>query len=384
MKKRKRKLLKKIFSNSDLKYFFIIGSIITILIITSSSLIYWIERSIHSSNSINNIFDAVWWAIVTITTVGYGDMVPNTPSGRVVGIFLIFFGFTLFSLFTGLIASMMIDSKLRGVKGLKKIKESNHIIIAGWNKTGYIMLKTLAEKQQLTDKFIITGEYSEDFFSDLLAKFPELSLKFVRGDITQHQTFRRANLSQAKQAIILTEVDQTTKAKNYDDRTIIVANTIRYLSKKVPITVQLFDENNKVHLENININNIISFNEIGGYMLANNTIDNHYIKFFDSVLRNSKNILEICDIPPNFIGLSYSELFDFFSDKNKLLIGIISKKTVLEVNDIFSGDKSAIDDFIKSALEKSKKNYRKNPDQVQINPDNNYIIKKNDIGVVLN
>ncbi len=52
--------------------------------------------------------DAIWWGLVTITTVGYGDMVPVTGAGRIIGVFLLFAGIALFSVLTGFIANFFI------------------------------------------------------------------------------------------------------------------------------------------------------------------------------------------------------------------------------------------------------------------------------------
>ena len=49
--------------------------------------------------------DAVWWAIVTLTTVGYGDRFPITPEGRIVAALLMAAGIGLFGTFSGFVAS---------------------------------------------------------------------------------------------------------------------------------------------------------------------------------------------------------------------------------------------------------------------------------------
>jgi voltage-gated potassium channel len=53
---------------------------------------------------------AVWWAIVTLATVGYGDFVPTTPMGRVVGSAVIVFGVTFLAFLTATVTSYFVSS----------------------------------------------------------------------------------------------------------------------------------------------------------------------------------------------------------------------------------------------------------------------------------
>jgi voltage-gated potassium channel len=64
---------------------------------------------------------ALWWAVSTITTVGYGDVVPEQPVGRVVAAVLMIAGFAFLSLLTGMIASALVT---RRVSGEQKILRS--------------------------------------------------------------------------------------------------------------------------------------------------------------------------------------------------------------------------------------------------------------------
>ena len=102
--------------------------VILILLLVSSFLVYKFESG-KASASITSFWDGLWWAVVTIATVGYGDVVPGTSSGRMVGYVLIVFGFVLLSVFTGLIASLFVEDKLKGAKGLKQIKTHGHVVV---------------------------------------------------------------------------------------------------------------------------------------------------------------------------------------------------------------------------------------------------------------
>ncbi|HHW87719.1 MAG TPA: two pore domain potassium channel family protein [Chloroflexi bacterium] len=78
--------------------------VVMIVIIIGSILIVLIEAPMPGAN-IKTGDDAVWWAIVTVSTVGYGDTYPMTPAGRLIGAAMIVMGVSLFSVLTSYIAT---------------------------------------------------------------------------------------------------------------------------------------------------------------------------------------------------------------------------------------------------------------------------------------
>jgi voltage-gated potassium channel len=94
---------------------------VTIFVLASSTLVYILERG-RPETQFDSLWDAVWWSFVTIGTVGYGDIVPKTTGGRVVGIISIFFGVGLLSLFTATIASIFVERRIREGKGLENLR----------------------------------------------------------------------------------------------------------------------------------------------------------------------------------------------------------------------------------------------------------------------
>jgi len=74
--------------------------------------IYAVEQADPAAN-IKSANDALWWGLVTITTVGYGDRYPVSDGGRLIGTFLLFAGIALFSVLTGFIANAFIAPRRR-------------------------------------------------------------------------------------------------------------------------------------------------------------------------------------------------------------------------------------------------------------------------------
>lgn len=75
-----------------------------ILLIFASSVMYFVEHEAHPK-AFGSIIDSMWWGVVTLTTVGYGDVYPITPLGKFLGAILAFLGIGLFALPAGIIAS---------------------------------------------------------------------------------------------------------------------------------------------------------------------------------------------------------------------------------------------------------------------------------------
>lgn len=83
---------------------------VTLGIILVSALLVWLfERD--GTGSIREYGDGIWWAVTTVTTVGYGDAIPVTAEGRGIAVFLMVTGIVFFSLLTANIAAYFVESK---------------------------------------------------------------------------------------------------------------------------------------------------------------------------------------------------------------------------------------------------------------------------------
>ncbi len=74
------------------------------IIVIGSFVIFSVESQ-HSDSQINSMLDAVWWTVATVTTVGYGDIVPVTDTGKIVAIFFMFFGIGVLAIFLSVLGT---------------------------------------------------------------------------------------------------------------------------------------------------------------------------------------------------------------------------------------------------------------------------------------
>ncbi|MET4341462.1 cyclic nucleotide-binding domain-containing protein [Bradyrhizobium sp. MOS001] len=92
----------------------LIGCIVILIgvVLTFASLLYAIERDVQPSK-LGTIPDAMWWAIVTLGTVGYGDVVPVTPLGKFISVFAIISGFAMIALPVAIISTAFAEEVRR-------------------------------------------------------------------------------------------------------------------------------------------------------------------------------------------------------------------------------------------------------------------------------
>lgn len=78
--------------------------VVAVLLLISSSLIYFVENK-HQPEAFSSIPNSMWWGVITLTTVGYGDVYPISNAGKVIGAFISLLGIGMVALPTGIISS---------------------------------------------------------------------------------------------------------------------------------------------------------------------------------------------------------------------------------------------------------------------------------------
>ena len=85
----------------------------TILVNFFVLVISFLFHTIEAENNprIEGVLDSIWWAYATVTTVGYGDIVPVTSWGKILGIFLMLSGTAVFAIYIGVLANFFLEDR---------------------------------------------------------------------------------------------------------------------------------------------------------------------------------------------------------------------------------------------------------------------------------
>jgi hypothetical protein len=105
---KKKELIEDIVLNRGQYALFVTLLLMFIVVTVASLLVLQFESA--GGGSIDSAGDAIWWTLVTITTVGYGDFYPITPGGRIVGVFVMFSGIALIGALASMLASLLVSS----------------------------------------------------------------------------------------------------------------------------------------------------------------------------------------------------------------------------------------------------------------------------------
>jgi len=362
--------------------------IVLIIVFIGGALVFAAEvRKNHSMFS--GFFDAFWWAIVTITTVGYGDRYPVTTTGRVLALFLMFMGVVTTSILSGTIASIFVDRKIREGKGLQDVSLRNHLVLCGWNRNTERILEGIGKISGKKQEVVLVNAMDSEGYQTLTAKFEDIDLRFVRGDFTHEAILKKASIANAKAAILLSDESGENSLDNADERTILASLAIKSLNPDIVLSAEIVNPENEQHLKRANVDDIIIYGEFNGFLLASSTLSSGIPLLVKELLSfDSKNILKNISIPAQFVGKSFIELAEHFLKSGEgILIGLLSEEKKMTLDDILSEDSSAIDAFIKRKFAEAEidlyESEEKEELQIKLNPGKDYTIRDNDSAFVL-
>jgi voltage-gated potassium channel len=329
---------------------------------------------------------AVWWGLVTLTTVGYGDVVPVTLLGRVVGIGLMVIGFVSLSLVTATIASVFVERKFRQERGLEPVKTSQHILILGWPEEAEALLDQLLKRLSASIPVVLVNNMPPEHMDTIKGKYPRHMVFYLRGDYSREEILQKANVKGAIKAIILADRQSGETVAQVDQRTLFTALTLKALHAKLRIMAELLRSENRSYLERAGAEEVLIRGQYDSSLLAGAIASPAMFRIFTTLLIGDGQGLWEVEVPGRFYGRPLGELTTYLQEQHQaILLALYTEGRALSLEDLLSEEPSAIDDFIRRKFAETKMTHLLGRTKVecQINPPLTQILAPHQYAVVL-
>jgi voltage-gated potassium channel len=282
-------------------------------------LLYLAESGRENSN-INNLPDAFWYTIVTLTTVGYGDYYPVSTFGRIVGLVFIIGSVSVIGYLISQLTnqySAYLEKKRLGLLGTNF---EHHIIVIGWDKFG----------KQVVDEVVGSGKQVAIIVNDkatvdlIHEAYSNKEVFVLYTDFSNLDAFSKANIQQAATIFI-----------NFPDDTEVLIYLLN-LKKRYPdmnYVVSLNNPSLKETFSAAGVRYVVSKTEIASRLVASYTFEPDVALVAESIMTTALegeeyDLLEFCVKPQNpYVGKDYLDSYiDLKVEHDCVLVGI-NKKT---------------------------------------------------------
>ncbi len=277
---------------------------------------------------------AAFWNISVYLLSGLDSAMPRTTAGRGIVTIMLFVGVGTVAVFTGTIASILVERRIGRRRLMPTYELKEHIVLCNWNDKGLPIIKELhASIVRQKRPIVIVSERLEDVNlpeKEDLAEFEDVYL--IKGDPTQEHTLKRANLHFAYSIIVLADPHEAHLA---DAKNVLVCMAVKSLCagegcNTSKLLVEGVDPNNRDHLRRAGATEIVSADDFSLKLLAQSALHPGLSIVYERLLTISAETNEIYLEPtPSVVhGKNFGEANRLLqktreSDNPVVLIGVV-------------------------------------------------------------
>jgi voltage-gated potassium channel len=309
-------------------------AVITLLLVV---LVVYIDREGYSDTDDNGVslLDAFYYATVTLSTTGYGDIAPLSPSARLVNILVIT---PLRVLFLIILVGTTVEALTEGSRAQFRLNRwraavKDHTVVVGYGTKGRSAVRTLLTNDLDAAHIVIV-----DPSPDAIAEANAAGIVGVVGDATRSEVLERAEIGRAKRVII---------AAQRDDTSVLVTLTARQLAPRASIVVAVREGENAALLRQSGATSVVTSSDAAGRLLGLATMSpNVGVVMEDLLLAGSGLELTERVLRTKEVGASVA-------DVPELVVAVVRRGTVHHFNDPDIGPLQQNDRivYVRSALD---------------------------------
>lgn len=252
------------------------------------------------------LIDSLYMTIITVSSVGFGEVHGLSVAGKIFTSFLILFGLGTLAYVISIITSIIFEGQLNYfIRGYKKKsrrkKMENHVIICGYGRNGQQAAEELIAHKH---SFVVIEETHELVLDNL-----DKNIRFIEGNATEDETLIKAGIKTAKALI-------TTLPNDTDN--LFVVLTARSLNKDITIISRASSKSSEKKLRIAGVTNVVMPEKVGGAHMATLVTSPDVIEFLEHVSVRG-------DAPTNLVEITCSQLPKENLNKSIYEIGVRKK-----------------------------------------------------------
>ncbi len=289
-----------------------------VLVVILNYLLVYIERD-DPNSGIKTFSDALWYMIITLTTVGYGDLYPTTTAGKMIGYIFVFGSLGVLGYLISTLSSkyhtMMEEKKL----GFRGTQFEEHIIFIGWNEFS----RMVAEEIYHTSKKIAIVTKQKDEIDLIYTQLGKENTFVLFADYNNLDSLEKANVSRAS-AVFISIPD--------DAQVLLYVLDFKKRYPKPQIVVSIENSKLKDTFKSAGVTYAIARNEIASKMVASYIFEPDVAILNNDLISSSRNKLDYdmqeYRVKENnkYAGGNFMEAFiDMKKSHNAVLVGLSRK-----------------------------------------------------------
>jgi voltage-gated potassium channel len=225
-----------------------------------------------------SFFDALYLTVLSLTTVGFGDIVPVTPAGRAYTMVLVLSGIGLMFYIVTSLARVVVEGEIKSALGKRKLlkhikKLKDHYIICGFGRIGEIIARQLKERKI---PLVIVESNAE-----LLSTLEETGYYFIAGDASKEEVLQEAGIERAKGLVAVVSSD----ANN-----VFITLTARSLNPNIFIVARGVEPGSEQKLIRAGADRVESPYELGGRKMAQTILRPNVTTFIELAMKEDVDL----------------------------------------------------------------------------------------------
>ncbi|MBU1181993.1 MAG: potassium channel protein [Proteobacteria bacterium] len=233
-----------------------------------------------------DLLDSMYMTIITLATVGYGEVHSVSRAGRIFTMLLIFFGVGFCLYVAGAMVQFMIEGRIRAILGRRRLDKQigrlkNHHIVCGYGRIGRVLCKNLYGKKEF-DLIVLESN------KDLIPVMEEDGVLYLHGNAVDEENLIKAGIKTAKGLVAVLATD----AEN-----VFLVLTARQLNPNLHITARASRSDTKSKFLAAGANNVVSPYDIGAISMAQRILKPTITSFLDLAFAEQNKDIKMEEIP---------------------------------------------------------------------------------------